>query len=227
MGSVLVQAALLPSAEWIDTGSFPLKLARLPALPPPKNVDANTVAAEWVASFNKAIHTVEFADIPNLFLAESYWRDQLCLSWDFHCMDGPEKVVSQLKKSKGGSRVTSFALDKSSALRAPTATVLDLAGKVHTIQAFLTVEMDVGKGAGVVRLVQDQGTWKAFTLFTFLSQLEGYEESVGRRRPNGVEHGEHASRKNWLDRRNDEESFEGGLEPTVLILGKPSLHFDL
>jgi len=88
------------------------------------------------------------------------------------------------------------------------------------VQAFLKVDTDVGRGAGLVRLVQENGTWKVFTLFTYLTELKGHEEAVGKKRPNGVEHGEHISRKNWLDRRNAEENFENGQEPTVLILGE-------
>ena len=116
----------------------------------------------------------------------------------------------------------SLALDKSSALRSPAATVLDADGQVHIVQAFLTVETDVGNGAGIVRLAQDDGKWKVFTLFTFLKELRGHEELAARKRPFGVEHGERASRKNWLDRRNEEKNFEEGQEPTVLILGEYS-----
>jgi hypothetical protein len=97
---------------------------------------------------------------------------------------------------------------------------MDSDGKVHTVQAFLTVETDIGRGSGIVRLVQDHGAWKVFTLYTFLRELKEHEEQVGGRRPNGVAHGEHLSRKNWLDRRKAEENFEDGEEPTVLILGK-------
>lgn len=97
---------------------------------------------------------------------------------------------------------------------------MDSDGKVHTVQAFLTVETDIGRGSGVVRLVQYHGAWKVFTLYTFLRELKGHEEQVGGRRPNGVAHGEHLSRKNWLDRRKAEENFENCEEPTVLILGR-------
>lgn len=71
----------------------------------------------------------------------------------------------------------------------------------------------------MVRLVYDQGTWKAYTLFTYLKELKGHEEGVGKNRPLGVEHGEHVSSLNWLDRRKAEQNFDDGLEPTVLILG--------
>ena len=199
-----------------------MKLATYPTSAPPKPIDANSVATTWVEAFNKTINSPDVVGIPDLFLSESYWRDQLCLSWDFHCLNGLDKVVTQLKQSKNGSRIKSLALDKSNALRSPTATVFDADGEVHTVQAFLTVETNVGNGAGIVRLVQDEGKWKVFTLFTFLKELRGYEELIGKKRPFGVEHGEHAFRKNWLDRRNSEKNFEEEQGPTVLILGKSS-----
>lgn len=131
---------------------------------------------------------------------------------------GPENITALLKRS--GTRIKSLALDSSSSLRSPTATVLDAESKLHTVQAFLNVQTDVGQGDGIVRLVQDRGQWKVFTLFTYLKELRGHEETVGRNRPNGVEHGQHTSQKNWLDRREAEEQFEGGLEPTVIIVGE-------
>jgi len=219
MGSIATQVPVaVPSANRVEPGSYALRLANYPVAPSPATpIDANSVAAAWVESFNKLLEHPETATIPDLFLKESYWRDQLCLSWDFHTLQGPEKIVELRKKS---SRIKSVALDKTSELRSPTATVFDADGNVHTVQAFLRVETDIGRGAGIVRLVQDQGLWKVFTLFTFLKELKGHEEAVGKKRPNGVDHGEHLSRKNWLDRRIAEENFEDGEEPTVLIIGK-------
>jgi hypothetical protein len=109
------------------------------------------------------------------------------------------------------------SLDKSTALRSPKASIL---GEAPIVQTFLSIETDVGHGKGVVTLTNDSGKWKAFTLFTFLEGLRGHEEVTGKKRPNGVEHGEHISRKNWLDRRKAEEEFEDGEEPIVLIIGK-------
>jgi hypothetical protein len=213
MGSVEVQQAPgIPSANRVEPGSFPLGLANLPSAPK-ASVDVDAAASVWVEKFNASIQR---GDISSLFLAESYWRDHLCLSWDFHCFQGPEKINSLLKN---GSRVKSLSLDKSNKLHSPTASALDEG--VFTIQAFLTVETDVGSGSGILRLVQDNyGAWKCFTIFTLLKKLKGHEELVGKKRPNGVEHGEHLSQKNWLDRRIAEQNFEDGNEqPTVLILG--------
>jgi len=222
MGSIATEPAIeVSSKDRVEPGSFPLKIAKYPSASTSEKVDADALAARWVESFNKSITNPELASISALFLSESYWRDQLCLSWDFHTLLGPQNILELLQKSKNGSRIKSITLDKSSALRSPQTAVLDADGKVHVVQAFLTVETDIGSGAGLVRLVKDEDgdEWKAFTLFTFLSELKGFEECVGRKRPNGVEHGEHLSRKNWLDKRNSEENFEDGEEPTVLILG--------
>lgn len=53
---------------------------------------------------------------------------------------GPESIAALLKEA--GPRVKSAALDESSTLRAPTATVFDADGKVHGVQAFLTLDTD-------------------------------------------------------------------------------------
>lgn len=222
MGSVSVQTPVeVSSSDRVEPGSFPLKIAQYPTSATIKSTDPSLIATRWVRHFNEVICSGDFTGIPDLFLSESYWRDQLCLSWDFHCFNGVDKIVTHLKQSKIGCRIKSLKVDSSSALRAPTATVLNADGTVHVVQTFLTVGTDVGDGEGIVRLVQDDGgKWKAFTLFTVLKNITDHHESIGKRRAFGVEHGEHASRKNWLDRRNAEKNFEDGQEPTVLILGE-------
>jgi len=221
MGSIAVETPVdAPSADRVEPGSFRLKTATFPTTSTSQATNVNNIAATWVEAFNKVLKNPELATIPGLFLDESYWRDQLCLTWDFHTLKGPEHIIPLLQHSQNGCRIKSLAIDTSSKYRSPKASVVDADGKVHTVQAFLTVETDIGRGSGVVRLVQEQGTWKVFTLYTFLRELKDYEELIGARRPNGVQHGEHLSRKNWLDRRKLEENFEDGEEPTVLILGK-------
>ncbi|PVH73453.1 FAD/NAD(P)-binding domain-containing protein [Cadophora sp. DSE1049] len=217
MGSIAVQApALVPSSDRCELGSFPLTTAKFPAASDPKVVDVNDIASKWVSAFNESISNPSIENLSKLFLAESYWRDQLCLTWDFHTLSGPTKIHSLL--STNPCRITSLVLDTSSSYRSPKTASLDN-GKVQVVQAFLKVETDVGRGEGFVRLVEEAGVWKVFTLFTFLKSLNGFEESVGKKRPNGVKHGEHVSRENWADRRKIEEGFENGEEPIVLILG--------
>lgn len=187
-------------------------------------VDVEKVAKEWVSSFNNVLKGSDFSGLEKLFLKESYWRDQLCLSWNYHTFKGPEKMVAFLKKASKGVRLHTVDVDTSSKLHAPSVSAVDFTGKIMGVQSFLTVETDVGRGRGLVRLLQDQqdgGKWKAFTLFTTMHKLKGHEETIRDRRPHGVEHGGLPGRKNWQERRVAEQNLEG-MEPTVLILGETS-----
>jgi hypothetical protein len=96
---------------------------------------------------------------------------------------------------------------------------VDFHGDLQGVQLILTVSTDVGSGRGVAKLVKDEsdGLWKAFTLYTVLESLTGYEEMLGSQRPHGVTHGEDKGRRSWKDIRNAEQEFEE--DPTVLIIG--------
>jgi hypothetical protein len=130
-------------------------------------------------------------------------------------------MASFLSSHPKKCRLLSLTLDDSSALRRPTIAPVDFIGEVKGISSFLKLETDVGKGRGIVRLCKDSGDgqWKAFTLFTTMHELKGYEEALGFRRQDGVQHGGNPGRKNWKDRRQIESEYSNGREPTVLIIG--------
>lgn len=214
-------AVELPSSNRRLPGSHALPEICYPKSADPSQLDATSIVTDWLSLFNSHLRS----GAPNLskvFLKDSYWRDLLCLTWDFHTLSGQEKIASLLKTQSQASRIESLAIDETSDVGKPTGASLDFGGTLHGIQSFLTVETDVGRGRGLVRLVQDLddgGKWKAFTLFTALKELRGYEELIGERRPTGVTHGSQLGRKNWKERRNAEENFEDGLEPAVIIVG--------
>jgi hypothetical protein len=135
-----------------------------------------------------------------------------------------EAMASFLSSHPKKCRLVSLALDDSSAMRRSTIASVDFVGEVKGISSFLTLETDVGKGRGIVRLCKDSndGQWKAFTLFTAMHELNGYEETLRHRRPDGVQHGGNPGRKNWKDRREIESQYLDGREPTVLIIGRKS-----
>lgn len=211
----------IPSYNRIEPGSNQLKAASYPESNAPPKEDVHKIATQWVESLSKALSSSAFETITGLFLPGSCWRDQLGLSWDYHTFNGPEKIISFLKGSADGSRIKSVEVDESSTLHSPHVTAADYLGKVNGVGSFLKIETDVGRGPGIVRLLQDKdGKWKAFTLFTAMHELKGHEETVGNKRPHGVAHGGQPGRKNWQERRTAMENFEDGNEPTVLILGE-------
>ncbi|KAL8904202.1 MAG: hypothetical protein Q9171_007133 [Xanthocarpia ochracea] len=215
-------AAAIPSYNRVEPGSNQLTPASYPDTGAISSVDANAVATEWLESFNQALSGQDFSAVNHLFLQGSCWRDQLGLSWDYRSLYGPDTIVSFLKSAPNGSRVVSIKIDSSNATRKPSVAAVDFNGKVNGVASFLTVETDVGRGRGLVRLLQDtqdDNKWKAFTLFTAMHELKGHEETIGGNRPHGVDHGGQPGRKNWQERRIATENYEGDLEPTVLILG--------
>ena len=217
-------AVQIPSYNRVETGSNQLKPATYPESNAPPKADVHKIASEWVESLNQALATQDYGAVNRLFLSGSCWRDQLGLSWDYHTLNGPEKIISFLKSGPHGIRIKTIKIDDSTTLHAPHISAADFNGKVNGVGSFLTIETDVGRGPGIVRLLQDKdGKWKAFTLFTAMHELKSHEETVRGNRPQGVVHGSNPGRKNWQERRTAMENFEGENEPTVLILGKPVL----
>lgn len=212
----------IPSYNRVEAGSSQLAAASYPDTGPVGSVDANAIAKEWINAFNEALLAQDPSAVKDLFLQSSCWRDQLGLSWDYHSLNGPDKILSFLESAPKRSRITSIKIDESNATRKPAVAAVDFKGRVNGVASFLTVETDVGRGRGVVRLLQDPkdgNKWKAFTLFTAMHELKGHEETIGDKRPQGVNHGGKVGRKNWQERRTATENYEGELEPTVLIIG--------
>ncbi|PMD13504.1 dimethylaniline monooxygenase (N-oxide forming) [Hyaloscypha hepaticicola] len=205
----------IPSYQRVEPGSVNIPVEDLTKIQTAKPTDIDNATEEWVSSFNKAIQSSDLAGLTDLFLPNAFWRDHLCLTWDFHTIKGTDKIHEFLKQ---GCRLKNIAVDRSSDFRKPVVTGFDGQGKVQGVQTFLTTESDVGRGMGVARLVETEGKLKAFTLFTSMRELKGHEEATFGRRPEGVSHGEQPGRKNWQERRIADENYEDS-EPAVLILG--------
>lgn len=77
-------AVVVPSASRVEPGSHTLLAATLPVAEVDKEVDANEVVQEWLKKFQDVLDHGDYKNkLPNLFLKEAYWRDQLCLSWNY------------------------------------------------------------------------------------------------------------------------------------------------
>ncbi|KAL8873679.1 MAG: hypothetical protein Q9174_000884 [Haloplaca sp. 1 TL-2023] len=210
----------IPPSNYGVPGSHRLHHARLPEVhvKPSESIDPSRIAGQWVEDFNKLVDGQDSA-ANELFLNESYWRDLSCSSWNFHTFTGMSKISTALEVQRKKNSSIRLQIDSSSDYKKPSKSKVDFEGHVAGVQAFLTVETGIGRGRGLVKLVNDGATWKAFTLFTTLEELKGREEAVCSRRPSGVDHGAHPGRLNWQERRNAEANCEGQFEPTVLIIG--------
>ncbi|KAI9729616.1 MAG: hypothetical protein M1818_008463 [Claussenomyces sp. TS43310] len=208
------------SANRVEAGSFPARLAEYPNQAEVTEVSPPHVVQEWLDTFNAVLDSGDVSVLTHLFMTESYWRDQLCMSWDFHTLQGTEKIINFLEKNGRKGRIQSLQVDESAPHKIPSKSALDFLGKESCVQAWIKFKTEVGAGVGIVRLVKDANggnRWKAYTLFTTLRELTGYEEPTGHKRPLGVNHGGDVGRTNWQDRRIAAQ--ECADDPVVLVVG--------
>ncbi|KAJ5774146.1 hypothetical protein N7457_009042 [Penicillium paradoxum] len=206
-------SAEIPSRERVVPGSYNVPFGEFPkSMSESPSLEVDSIADGIIEQLNKGLAARDKAAVSSLFLDNCYWRDHLCYSWDYHTREGPQAVsafVTEAPPSK-------IEIDRSSPFKSPHKGAIDGFGDVLGIEFFFKVTTENGHGNGVMRLAEDDGNWKIFTVFTSLVDLKGHEEK--KERPFGVRHGEQQGRKNWKDRRTDEINFVDK-DPAVLIVG--------
>jgi cation diffusion facilitator CzcD-associated flavoprotein CzcO len=175
-----------------------------------------TIVENWLAQFERAIASPDRGLLETLFHPESYWRDVLALTWQIRTVNGSDAILSALMAHVGRTNPTGFEIDPDRT--APRSITRAGTNAIEAIFRFKTAD---GRGCGVVRLTPDANepnTLKAWTLLTALDELKGYEEKVGRFRPNGETYARDFRGPNWLDRRKSAAAYIDK-DPTVLVVG--------
>ena len=172
------------------------------AASPQARVDA------WLASFESALRGRDIEAAAGLFATESYWRDLVSFTWNITTVEGRDGVSELLTGTLENTDPSGFATEEPP----------DEADGVVT--AWITFETGVGRGRGLLRLREEDGEDRAWTLLTTLHELKGHEEPRQDRRPMGAEHGANKERQTWLERQQQEaESLGSTTQPYVLVVG--------
>lgn len=175
-------------------------------IPAPRS--ANEAVTSWLHSFADAVAANDVESVVDTFADDSWWRDLVSMSWDLQTLHGSDEMRPFLQDHLKASGIGNFALwDEAE----PTYSATGDGGQ--TVEAFLTFRTAVGWGIAVVRLVDIDGHWKAYTLMTALQELDGRELTVGANRPIG----ERIPTRPWSAHREEVLAFEE--EPDVVILG--------
>jgi hypothetical protein len=173
-------------------------------------------AANWLAQFERAVAGADDILLESLFHPDSHWRDVLALTWHIRTVSGADAIVRELKAHLGRAEPTGFRIDPD---RTPPRQVTRAGTKA--IEAIFQFETAEGRGSGVLRLTPDPSDGnspKAWTLFTALDALKGYEEQVGSARPSGQAYSRDFRGPNWLDLRKAAAEY-ADRDPDVLIVG--------
>ncbi|GAA1827414.1 NAD(P)/FAD-dependent oxidoreductase [Pseudonocardia ailaonensis] len=156
------------------------------------------VVTAWLRRFGTALGTGGAAE---LFRADGWWRDLLALSGDLRTFQGTDRIDKGLATAATGFVVTG----EPEVAPGPV------------LQATFAFETAVHHGDGVLRLVEEDGEWRAWTLLTSARELKGREEAVGARRPRGSE--DHVpGGPSWGRTRARQREFLDG-DPEVVVVG--------
>jgi len=178
--------------------------------------DIAASAQGWLDAFERTLSRPEPAALDHLFLADSFWRDVLALSWNLQTLAGRDTIAHALAALAPKAAPANFKIAPN---RAPPRWVTR-AG-CNCVEAIFDFETAIGRGSGIVRLAPegtDDDGLKAWTLLTALDELKGFEEQLGTSRPRGQAYSRDFRGPNWLDLRNASRDY-AKRDPAVLVVG--------
>ena len=173
-----------------------------PDVTPAQRVDA------WLADFEAALAVRDIDRVAGMFAVDSFWRDLVSFTWNLKTMEGREQITDMLTTRLAGTDPSGFRTRET-----PTED-----GGVTT--AFIEFETTVGRGVGHLRLKDEDGQPRAWTLLTALQELKGHEEPKGPSRVLGAVHGDDPDPRSWAEKRAEEEAELGrSIQPYALVIG--------
>ncbi|KAI9924890.1 hypothetical protein ASPWEDRAFT_40542 [Aspergillus wentii DTO 134E9] len=181
-------------------------------------LDPRIIAQQWITRLEAQLASGNLSQVSELFHEESWWRDMLALDWDFHTVQNRSGIQDFVSRNQPRAQLSAFRLQHEGKFQPK----LDRPVKgLSWISSIFFFETRVGRGSGVLRLTQNEvGTWKAYSVYTSLQELDNFEEPLGSKRaegtietmPGGL------SKGNWLERRKRQLEFMDE-EPTTLVVG--------
>jgi putative flavoprotein involved in K+ transport len=179
-------------------------------------VTVQELASRWLASFDDALAVRDVGRIASLLQADCHWRDLLAFTWHITPVRGADNVAMRLVAGQETTRAHGFRLASGRTLPRQVKRL-----GIDTIEAIFEFETAVGRGGGVVRLSSSPdtaGEVRAWHISTSLDELNGFEETIGDRRPTGAAYSRNFGGDNWADVRRKSRAYEDR-DPTVIVVG--------
>ncbi|KUM37400.1 flavin-containing monooxygenase [Arthrobacter sp. EPSL27] len=168
------------------------------------------IANAWLGSFSTALASNDLEELRPLLSSDVWWRDLVIVNWDLTTAHGFDEVASFLGSRIFQAGITDLALDPKNP---PTPFG-------NMVQAFYTFKTKVAEGRGIIRLVQEAGEWRAWSILTKIEGIVGrpelttsvfdaakpaYNQPVG-------------ERLSWNEYRDRQREFLDG-DPEVVVIG--------
>jgi putative flavoprotein involved in K+ transport len=154
------------------------------------------IADRWLAALAGAFARKDARAVAGLFAPEGHWRDVVAFTWNIVTYSGRSTIEAALQPALGRTRPVGMCIPED---RTPPRRV-SRAG-VGCIEVIFEFDTAFGHANAVVRLVEGDDGWRAWTLATTLETLTGWPDG----RPPQISDAERYSRDfggdNWLDQR--------------------------
>ncbi len=164
----------------------------------------STAVEQWLTAFDAALSSGDTQGAAGLFTENGLWRDLVAFTWNIKTVEGRDQIADLLRSTLERVQPKGWSLSEPAT------------GEPGGEEAWIDFETAQARGFGHLRL-QDG---KAFTLFTTMVELKGYEEPLGTQREKGVEHEIVKGRRSWLERKTAADEALGDTEqPYVVVVG--------
>ena len=161
------------------------------------------IIQNWLSCFEEALARKDVPALSRLFESDCYWRDLVAFTWNIVVFEGLDEIAGMLSARLDDTAPSTFVANRTKEMNG-------------VVQGSFTFETRVGRGAGYLRL-RNGLCW---TLLTTLTEIKGHEEPLRERRNPVISAGQPAPKRNWLERRRDDEATLGiSKQPFVVIVG--------
>lgn len=177
------------------------------------HANAPAEASSWLDRFAAALAANEAKVAADLFIDNGLWRDILAFTWTIETMSGRAAIAARFAETAPRTQAVDFTIP-------PTRTPPRWVTRAGTqcIEALFAFETRLGRCNGVLRLVADGRTLRAWTLITTMEELKGHEEAFKRLSAQDEGGLRDYGGPNWLDRRKAAARYDDH-EPTVVVVG--------
>ncbi|MEK9826793.1 MAG: NAD(P)/FAD-dependent oxidoreductase [Rhodospirillales bacterium] len=167
----------------------------------------------WLSRFETALTACDANKLSDCFTKDGNWRDVLAFTWHLTPFVGASQIGTGFVERQPSVLAHKFEINPE---RSEPRRVTRL--QKDCIEAMIRFETKLGRGEGVLRLIEEGTTLKAWALSTSLEEMKGFEEKIGANRPSGSAYSRNFGGDNWEDARRRAQSYEDH-DPTVLVVG--------
>src|ERR1700730_4953550 len=142
-------------------------------------VQYRALVQAWLDACGKSLAARDGEALRTLFADESYWRDQIALTWNMRQFWRQEEVVNALLEASKRTKPSRFKIDDAR----PAPVEIEFLGRT-VIESYFSFDMPHGTGQGFLRLVRDVQSpvgARCFMIGTDLANLTGVVEELGNR----------------------------------------------